>query len=265
MTELDETDRTILAMLQENGRTTYAEIGQAVGLAASSINDRIRKLQERGAIEGIHAVLSPPALRLDLLAFIFVGWNDPATEKVLASVADAEVSDAIAAVDAAAAAGPAFARMAPRKRAELLRRCFELMTRDAETFARLISRENGKALGDARGEVADAAEFFRWFAEEAVRINGDISVAPNGGNRIVVQYQPIGVSLLITPWNFPAAMATRKIAPALAAGCTCILKPAEETPLTALALAAMFKEAGVPDGVVNVIPTSRPAETVAAM
>jgi succinate-semialdehyde dehydrogenase/glutarate-semialdehyde dehydrogenase len=190
---------------------------------------------------------------------------DPATEKALASIADAEVSDAIAAVDAAAAAGPAFAKTAPRKRAELLRKCFELMTRDAETFARLISRENGKALGDARGEVAYAAEFFRWFAEEAVRINGDISVAPNGGNRIVVQYQPIGVSLLITPWNFPAAMATRKIAPALAAGCTCILKPAEETPLTALALAAMFKEAGVPDGVVNVIPTSKPAETVAAM
>jgi succinate-semialdehyde dehydrogenase/glutarate-semialdehyde dehydrogenase len=190
---------------------------------------------------------------------------DPATEKVLARVADAEVSDAVAAVDAAAAAGPAFARTAPRKRAELLRKCFELMTRDAEIFARLISLENGKALSDARGEVAYAAEFFRWFAEEAVRINGDISIAPSGGNRIVVQYQPIGVSLLITPWNFPAAMATRKIAPALAAGCTCILKPAEDTPLTALALAAMFKEAGVPDGVVNVIATSRPAELVAAM
>lgn len=190
---------------------------------------------------------------------------DPATEQVLARIADADVADAIAALDAAAAAGPAFARMPPRQRAELLRKCFELMTRDAEALARLISRENGKALSDARGEIAYAAEFFRWYAEEAVRINGDLGITPSGNNRILVQYQPVGVSLLITPWNFPAAMATRKIAPALAAGCTCVLKPAEDTPLTALALAAIFKEAGVPDGVVNVIPTTRPAELVDAM
>jgi succinate-semialdehyde dehydrogenase/glutarate-semialdehyde dehydrogenase len=190
---------------------------------------------------------------------------DPATEAVLAHVADANPADAIAAVDAAAAAGPAFARTAPRQRAEMLRRCFELMTRDAEKLARLIALENGKALADARGEVAYAAEFFRWFAEEAVRINGDIGIAPGGANRIIVQYQPIGVSLLVTPWNFPAAMATRKIAPALAAGCTCILKPAEDTPLTAQATAAILQEAGVPDGVLNVVTTSRPAEVVDAI
>jgi succinate-semialdehyde dehydrogenase/glutarate-semialdehyde dehydrogenase len=190
---------------------------------------------------------------------------DPATEKGVARVADASVPDAIAAVDAAAAAAPAFARTPPRQRAEMLRRCFELMTRDAEKLARLIALENGKALSDARGEVAYAAEFFRWFAEEAVRIPGDIGLAPSGANRIIVQYQPIGVSLLVTPWNFPAAMATRKIAPALAAGCTLILKPAEDTPLTAQATAALLQEAGVPDGVLNVVTTSKPADVVDAI
>jgi len=129
---------------------------------------------------------------------------------------------------------------------------------EQEWLAQLISLENGKALTDARGEVAYAAEFFRWYAEEAVRINGELSISPPGGNRILVQYQPIGISLLITPWNFPAAMATRKIAPALAAGCTCILKPAEETPLTALAVAEIMRRAGVPAGVINVVNTSNP-------
>ena len=120
-------------------------------------------------------------------------------------------------------------------RAEILRRCFELMTERSEELAQLISLENGKALADARGEVAYAAEFFRWFAEEAVRIIGELSPRPGGANRILVRHQPIGVCVLITPWNFPAAMATRKIAPALAAGCTVVLKPATETPLTAYA------------------------------
>ena len=187
---------------------------------------------------------------------------NPSEETVLASVADADPSDGIAAVDAAAAAARDWAATPARARSEVLRRCWELMTRDAEKLARLISLENGKALKDARGEVAYAAEFFRWFAEEAVRINGDLSMAPSGANRIMVQYQPIGVSLLITPWNFPAAMATRKIAPALAAGCTCVLKPATETPLTAYAVAALLAEAGVPDGVVNVITTSTTSAVV---
>ncbi|MCL4068125.1 NAD-dependent succinate-semialdehyde dehydrogenase [Pseudomonas sp. GX19020] len=191
--------------------------------------------------------------------------TNPSDGSVLGSVADASPEDAIAAVDAAAEAAADWASTPPRKRGEILRRCWELMTRDAEALARLISLENGKALKDARGEVAYAAEFFRWFAEEAVRGHGDLGVAPSGANRILVQYQPIGVSLLITPWNFPAAMATRKIAPALAAGCTCVLKPATETPLTAYAVAAILAEAGVPDGVVNVLTTSATGQVVNAM
>jgi succinate-semialdehyde dehydrogenase/glutarate-semialdehyde dehydrogenase len=190
---------------------------------------------------------------------------DPSTEAVLGSIVDATPEDALTAVDAAASAAAAWAETAPRKRSEILRRCFELMTERAEALAHLISLENGKALRDARGEVAYAAEFFRWNAEEAVRIVGDFGIAPAGTNRIVVDYQPIGISVLITPWNFPAAMATRKIAPALAAGCTVILKPATETPLTAYALAALFEEAGVPAGVVNVLTTSTPGPVTSAM
>jgi len=190
---------------------------------------------------------------------------DPSTEQLIASVADATVDDALAAVDAAAGAAASFAARPARERGEMLRRCFELMVRDKQRLAELISRENGKSLADAQGEVAYAAEFFRWFSEEAVRLNGELGVAPGGANRILVQYQPIGVSVLVTPWNFPAAMATRKIAPALAAGCTCVLKPATETPLTAYALAALMQEAGVPDGVVNVVTTSTAGKVVDAM
>ena len=190
---------------------------------------------------------------------------DPSTERVLTSVADATVEDAIAAVDAADAAAVAWAATAPRKRAEILQACFHAMMAEQEWLAQLISIENGKALSDARGEVAYAAEFFRWYGEEAVRINGDLAISPSGANRIMVQYQPIGIALLITPWNFPAAMATRKIAPALAAGCTCILKPAEETPLTALAVAEIMRRAGVPAGVVNLVNTSDPGPVCSAI
>ncbi|WP_430699541.1 NAD-dependent succinate-semialdehyde dehydrogenase [Mesorhizobium captivum] len=190
---------------------------------------------------------------------------DPSTEAVIAAVPDATLADAAAAVEAAAEAATGWRETPPRRRSEILRRCFELITERAETLAALISLENGKALRDARGEVAYAAEFFRWNAEEAVRISGEFGLAPSGANRIVVDYQPIGICVLITPWNFPAAMATRKIAPALAAGCTVILKPASETPLTAYALAALYEEAGVPPGVVNVITTSSPGPVTAAM
>jgi succinate-semialdehyde dehydrogenase/glutarate-semialdehyde dehydrogenase len=183
---------------------------------------------------------------------------DPSTETVLAAVPDATLDDVRNAVQAAADAAPGWRETPPRKRSEVLRRCFELMIERAEMLATLISMENGKALKDARGEVAYAAEFFRWNAEEAVRISGEFGIAPAGTNRIIVDYQPIGICLLITPWNFPAAMATRKIAPALAAGCTVILKPASETPLTAYALAAIYEEAGVPAGVVNVLTTTDP-------
>jgi succinate-semialdehyde dehydrogenase/glutarate-semialdehyde dehydrogenase len=190
---------------------------------------------------------------------------DPSTGGVIARVADATLDDAMAAVAAAHTAGPAWAATAPRQRSEILRRAFELMTERKPMLAELISLENGKALPDATGEVTYAAEFFRWFAEEAVRLNGELGVAPAGANRILVLHQPIGVSVLVTPWNFPAAMATRKLGPALAAGCTCVLKPASETPLTALVLAALLEEAGLPPGVVNVITTSASGRTVSAM
>ncbi len=190
---------------------------------------------------------------------------DPATEKTIASVASASVDDARAAVDAASGAFPAWAAKKPRERAEILRRSFELIMRDAERLAKLITIENGKALSDSRGEVAYAAEFFRWYAEEAVRNIGDLYRAPASGARIVVEHRPAGVAVLITPWNFPAAMATRKIAPALAAGCTVVLKPASDTPLTMLALMPILEEAGVPAGVVNVIPSRRSGPVVEAM
>ena len=191
--------------------------------------------------------------------------TDPSTGQRITSVADAAVEDGLAAVAAASAALPAWAATPPRERGEILRKAFELLTVRVEWFAELISRENGKALPDARGEVRYAAEFFRWYAEEAVRITGALSVAPAGATRILVQHQPVGVSLLITPWNFPAAMATRKIGPALAAGCPVILKPASETPLTAYALAALLQEAGVPAGVVNVLTTSHSGSLVSAL
>jgi succinate-semialdehyde dehydrogenase / glutarate-semialdehyde dehydrogenase len=191
--------------------------------------------------------------------------SDPATGEVVAVVADASVQDGLAAVGAAAEALPSWAATPPRQRAEVLRRTFELMTERTDELARLIVRENGKALSDARGEVTYAAEFFRWYAEEAVRAGGDLQTAPSGTNRIMVLRQPIGVSILVTPWNFPAAMATRKIGPALAAGCTVVLKPASDTPLTALALGALLSDAGVPAGVVNVLPSRRSGAVVGAM
>lgn len=190
---------------------------------------------------------------------------DPSTGKSIATVADCSEDEGLQAVEAAYAAGPSWAATAPRIRSEILRRCFELMTARSAELAELISMENGKSLADAKGEVGYAAEFFRWFAEEAVRLNGELYTAPSGANRILVEHQPMGVAVLVTPWNFPAAMATRKIAPALAAGCTCVLKPAAETPLTALLLADIFAEAGVPAGVINMVTTKRSGAVVGAM
>ena len=190
---------------------------------------------------------------------------DPATEKPIASVASASVEDAKAAVDAASAAMEGWAAKKPRERAEVLRKAFELIIRDTERFAKLMTIENGKALTDSRAEVAYAAEFFRWYAEEAVRNIGEVSRAPASGARIFVQHKPAGVAVLVTPWNFPAAMATRKIGPALAAGCAVVLKPASETPLTMLALMPVMEEAGVPAGVINVLPSRRSGPVVDAM
>ena len=181
--------------------------------------------------------------------------HDPATEKVIASVASANADDATAAVTAAHDAGAAWAARAPVERADILRKSYDLMIERREEFATVISREEGKTLAEGLGEVRYAAGFLRWFAEEAVRYAGRFGRAPAGANNILVQQRPVGVALLITPWNFPAAMATRKIAPALAAGCTTILKPASETPLTALMMMQLFAEAGVPAGVVNLLPS----------
>ncbi|WP_428643256.1 NAD-dependent succinate-semialdehyde dehydrogenase [Roseibium sp.] len=182
---------------------------------------------------------------------------NPATEEVLASVASAEIEDAEAALDAAEVAMRDWAARTPRQRSEVLRKAWELMTARLEDFARYITLENGKARADAMGEATYAAEFFRWFAEEAVRADGLITHAPASGARIMVQHKPAGLAVLVTPWNYPAAMGTRKIAPALAAGCAVIIKPASETPLTMLALMPLLEEAGVPAGLVNVLPSRR--------
>ncbi len=190
---------------------------------------------------------------------------DPATGATLDSLESAGPEDGIAAVDAAAAAAGDWAARAPRERGEILRRAFDLLTARNDEIGRLIVSEMGKPLPEARGEAAYAAEFLRWFSEEAVRANGDYAVAPSGSNRMLVAHAPIGISLLITPWNFPAAMATRKLGPALAAGCTVVLKPAEETPLTAVAIGRILAEAGVPDGVVNVVCTDEPAPLAEAI
>ncbi|MBE1289605.1 MAG: aldehyde dehydrogenase family protein [Rhodobacteraceae bacterium] len=182
---------------------------------------------------------------------------NPATEAVLASVASADIADADAALDAAEAAMKDWVARTPRQRSEVLRKAWELMTERLDEFAHLITLENGKARADALGEATYAAEFFRWFAEEAVRADGMITHAPASGARIVVQHKPAGLAVLVTPWNYPAAMGTRKIAPALAAGCGVIIKPASETPLTMLALMPLLEEAGVPAGLVNVLPSRR--------
>jgi succinate-semialdehyde dehydrogenase/glutarate-semialdehyde dehydrogenase len=190
---------------------------------------------------------------------------DPATEGVLARVASATTDDALGAVAAAHDAAGSWAETPPRVRSEILRRAFELIIDREKEFAELITLENGKALPDAVSEVRYGAEFFRWFAEEAVRIRGEVYRAPAGDKRVTVIYQPVGVSVLVTPWNFPIAMGTRKIGPALAAGCTVVMKPASDTPLVALALAEVMEEAGCPPGVVNVVPSRRSSEVVHAM
>ncbi|MFH5824446.1 NAD-dependent succinate-semialdehyde dehydrogenase [Georgenia sp. AZ-5] len=187
--------------------------------------------------------------------------EDPATGEVLTTVADATPEDALTALDAADRAQAAWARTAPRERGEILRRAFEAVTARADDFALLMTLEMGKPLTEARGEATYGAEFLRWFSEEAVRVSGRYNPATDGRSRVLVTKRPVGPCVLITPWNFPLAMATRKIGPALAAGCTVVLKPARLTPLTALLLADVLAEAGVPAGVVNVIPTTEAGAT----
>jgi succinate-semialdehyde dehydrogenase/glutarate-semialdehyde dehydrogenase len=190
-----------------------------------------------------------------------IAVEDPATGAVLAEVAVGGAADALAALDAAHRAGPGWAATPPRERGEILRRAFEAIMNSLEELATLMTLEQGKPLVDSRSEIAYAAEFFRWFSEEAVRIPGDYRVAPAGGSRILTYRQPVGPVLLITPWNFPMAMGTRKIGPAIAAGCTMILKPSELTPLSSSALAQILIDAGLPPGVLNVVNTSDAAAT----
>ena len=190
---------------------------------------------------------------------------NPADETVITDVANATVADARQAVDAAHAAFADWAARPPRERSEILRTAFTLFSEQLQDFAHLITLENGKARADATGEAVYAAEFFRWFAEEAVRADGYITQAPASGARIVVQHKPAGPAVLVTPWNYPAAMGTRKIAPALAAGCPVIIKPASATPLTMLRLMPLLEKAGVPPGVVNVLPSQASGKVVDAM
>ena len=192
-----------------------------------------------------------------------ISVEDPATAKTLLEIENATAEDGLAALTAADEAQQAWAKTAPRERSEILRRTFELVRARSEEFAMLISMEMGKPLAEARGEVAYGNEFLRWFSEEAVRISGRYGSSPEGTGRMLVTQRPVGPAFAITPWNFPLAMATRKIGPAIAAGCTMVVKPAELTPLTTLLLVATLEEAGLPAGVVNVITTSTSSATSA--
>jgi succinate-semialdehyde dehydrogenase / glutarate-semialdehyde dehydrogenase len=183
--------------------------------------------------------------------------EDPATEETLCAVADATPEDAAVALDAACAAQADWAATPPRERGEILRRTFELMNARADDLALLMTLEMGKPVAESRGEIVYASEFIRWFSEQAVRIDGRYAVNPSGDGRLLTTKAPIGPCLLITPWNFPTAMGTRKIGPAIAAGCTMVVKPAQQTPLSMLALAAIMREAGLPDGVLNVVTASK--------
>lgn len=190
---------------------------------------------------------------------------DPATGQALKEIASATVQDGVAAIEAADKAFPAWAATAPRERANILRRAYDLVIERTEEFALLMTIEMGKPLHEARGEVAYGAEFLRWFSEEAVRVSGRYGPNPEGTGRMIITKHPVGPAFLITPWNFPLAMATRKIAPALAAGCTVVVKPAALTPLTTVYLAQIFEEAGLPAGVLNVINTSHSIDVSAAI
>jgi succinate-semialdehyde dehydrogenase / glutarate-semialdehyde dehydrogenase len=187
--------------------------------------------------------------------------EDPSTEEPLCEVADASVDDAKAALDAAVDAGPAFADMAPRERGEILRRAFEAITERKDDLALLMTLEMGKTIKESVAEITYAAEFFRWFSEQSVRIDGRYTVAANGAGRVLTMKQPVGPCLMITPWNFPLAMGTRKIGPAVAAGCTMVVKPAQQTPLSMLMLAKLLEGAGLPGGVLNLITASSSSET----
>jgi succinate-semialdehyde dehydrogenase / glutarate-semialdehyde dehydrogenase len=194
-----------------------------------------------------------------------LGVEDPSTGEILCEVADASVDDAKAALDAAVAAGPDWSQHPPRERGEILRRAFEAISERADELALLMTLEMGKPLKESKAEIAYGSEFLRWFAEESVRINGRYAVPPNGQGRLLTMQQPVGPCLLITPWNFPLAMGTRKVGPAIAAGCTMVVKPAQQTPLSMLMLVKILEEAGLPPGVLNIITASSSGETMSPL
>ncbi|HEY3572455.1 MAG TPA: NAD-dependent succinate-semialdehyde dehydrogenase [Arthrobacter sp.] len=213
----------------------------------------------------------PSTLHTDL--FIGGAWQkasngatfpveNPATNEIIAQVADGDAEDAVRAIEAAGRAQAEWAKSTPRERADILRRAYELVIASTDRLAAIMTAEMGKPLAEAKGEVAYGAEMLRWFSEEAVRIGGDHTTSVDGNTRILITKEPVGPCVLVTPWNFPLAMGARKIAPAVAAGCTMVFKPAELTPLTSLALADIFRQAGLPDGVLNVVTTSTAATVV---
>jgi succinate-semialdehyde dehydrogenase/glutarate-semialdehyde dehydrogenase len=222
----------------------------------------IEQVSERPVVEAVPKRLFIGGKWVDATSAATFDVVDPSTGEVLCAVSDASPEDGMSALHAAASAQAAFAATPPRERADMLMRAFGLLHERIDSLALLMTLEMGKPLAESRGEIAYAAEFFRHFAEEAVRISGGYQVAPAGGARLLVAKQPVGPSLLITPWNFPMAMGTRKIGPAIAAGCTSVIKPAAQTPLSMLALAEILHEAGVPDGVVNVVTTNSAGEVM---
>lgn len=218
-----------------------------------------------GVVDAVHKQLFINGGWRDSASAATFSVEDPGTQRTLCEVADGTSDDARAALDAAVARQEQWAAYPPRERGEILRRAFELMTQRADDLATLMTLEMGKSMTESRAEVAYAAEFFRWFSEQAVRIDGRWARSPSGAERLVTMKQPVGPCLLITPWNFPIAMGTRKIGPAVAAGCTIVLKPAQLTPLTMLALAEIMVEAGLPDGVLNIVPSSSASAVTAPL
>jgi succinate-semialdehyde dehydrogenase / glutarate-semialdehyde dehydrogenase len=218
--------------------------------------------REQGVVAGVPTQLHIAGQWVDAEDKATFDVLDPATREVLCSVADASAADGMAALDAAVEAQSSFAAMPPQQRADILTRAFGLLHERIDDLALLMTMEMGKPLAEARGEITYAAEFLRHFAGEATRISGGYQTAPAGGARFLVTRQPVGPSLLITPWNFPMAMGTRKIGPAIAAGCTSVIKPAHQTPLSMLALVDILREAGAPDGVVNIVPTTAPGRVM---
>jgi succinate-semialdehyde dehydrogenase/glutarate-semialdehyde dehydrogenase len=220
------------------------------------------QVSEQSVIEGVKKQLFIGGEWRDAAEGGTLAVEDPSTGETLCEVADAQPEDALAALDAATEAQADWAKHPPRERGEILRRAFEKITERMDELALLMTLEMGKPITDSKAEITYASEFFRWYAEQAVRIGGSYSISPDGAQRIITMKQPVGPCLMITPWNFPMAMGTRKIGPAVAAGCTMVMKPAKATPLSMLALAEILEEAGLPAGVLNVVTSSSSSDVV---